>query len=162
MRSALVDFDYDSSRASPSTLRLTEIVAKDPELDFALLRLAEPSGRWPLRLESREPSEDQALLIIQHPAGEPKQVSVLDCRVSGAQITGLTTKLTDFGHLCDTLGGSSGSPVQDIKSGTVIGLHHLGFRSGHADPVNQAVKIGLIIQRLRDTNPRILVELGVQ
>jgi serine protease len=162
MRSALVDFDYDSSAASPTTLQLRELVAKDPELDFALLRLAESPGRQALSLDSTEPDQDQALLVIQHPAGLPKQVSILDCRVNGTQVNGLSSRATDFGHLCDTLGGSSGSPVQATASGKVIGLHHLGFRSGSDKLFNQAVKIGLIVQFLRDNNSALLGELGIR
>ena len=162
MRSALVDFDYDSSGAPPTTLQLRELVAKDRDLDFALLRLAESPSRQALSLDPTEPDQDQGLLVIQHPAGLPKQVSILDCRVNGTQVSGLSSRTTDFGHLCDTLGGSSGSPVQTTASGKVIGLHHLGFRSGSDKLFNQAVKIGLIVQFLRDNNPAVLGELGIR
>ena len=162
MTSALVDFDYDSSAASATTLRLRELVAKDPELDFALLRLAESSDRQVLRLDPTEPGPDQALLIIQHPGGSPKQVSILDCRVANQQVSGISSRLTDFGHLCDTLGGSSGSPVQVLTSGSVIGLHHLGFRSGSDKLFNQAVKVGHIIQFLKDNASSLLGELGIR
>ena len=162
MRSALVDFDYDSSGTALSGLRFKELIEKDSDLDFALLRLVEATDRQALRLNSASPNESQALLIIQHPAGEPKQVSILDCRVQNAQVNGLTSALTDFGHLCDTLGGSSGSPVQDIASGNVIGLHHLGFRTGSDQLFNQAVRIGLIIEFLRARRPDVLTEMGIQ
>jgi len=160
MASALVDFDYDSSAAAPITLRLRDLVTKDQELDFALLRLSEPSGRPPLRLESAEPGQ-QGLVIIQHPGGSPKQVSILDCRPANQEVSGISSRLTDFGHLCDTLGGSSGSPVQVLTSGNVIGLHHLGFRPGSDKLFNQAVKIGQIIQFLRDNASSLLGEIGI-
>lgn len=161
MRSALVDFDYDASAAQPFNGRFKELVEKDAELDFALLRLAQRSDRQALRLEISDPAENQALIVIQHPAGEPKQVSLLDCRVRNALISGTTPRQTDFGHLCDTLGGSSGSPVQDIGSGGAIGLHHLGFRPGSDRPVNQAVRLRLIVDFLRTKRPAVLTEMGI-
>lgn len=162
MRSALVDFDYDATGTPPTVLHFSELVEKDAELDFALLRLAEATDRQALQLDVTAPSENQNLLIIQHPKGEPKQISLLDCRVQGVQTNGVGSQATDFGHLCDTLGGSSGSPVQDLHSGKVIGLHHLGFRSDSGNLFNQAVRIGLIIDLLRTRRPGILTEMGLQ
>ena len=60
-----------------------------------------------------------------------------DCKLSGVNRIGAKTgDASDFGHLCDTLGGSSGSPVMDWQSGFVV-LHHFGFVSASSDPVNQ-------------------------
>jgi V8-like Glu-specific endopeptidase len=163
-KSTLVEFDYDSSNAALTTLRLKETILANAELDFALYRLSDrPANRQPLRLTEITVAENQALLIIQHPAGEPKQVSIIDCRASGAQLDGITTRLTDFGHLCDTLGGSSGSGVLDINSGQVIGLHHLGFNSSSRQLVNRAVHIRLIADYIRGKNkPEILAEMGLR
>ena len=92
------------------------------------------------------------MVMIQHPAGRPKQVSIVNCKVMGARVAGVTSALTDFGHGCDTLNGSSGSPAIDIQTGRVLGLHHLGYLPTD-EPVNRAVQIQQILDFLR-TNLR--------
>jgi V8-like Glu-specific endopeptidase len=69
---------------------------------------------------------------------------------------------TDFGHLCDTLGGSSGSPVLDRQSGRLVGLHHLGIPPGAADPVNQAVHIGQVLEDVKTRIPALHAEITGQ
>ena len=67
-------------------------------------------------------------------------MSIADCHLAGLDRVGVKAgDRTDFGHFCDTLGGSSGSPILDWSSGLVVGLHHFGFLAGAADPVNQGV-----------------------
>ena len=156
--SAQVDFDYDRAGAHPVSVNVKELVFADADLDFAVHRLKKGANRTPLKLADGSIQEDQTLLIIQHPAGEPKQVSQKDCKVSGASIRGVSKALTDFGHLCDTLGGSSGSPVIDLKLKVVVGLHHLGFLPTSEKLVNQAVKMGPILKLIRERHPEILAE----
>jgi V8-like Glu-specific endopeptidase len=165
MRSTLVEFGYDSDVAIRRTLQCKEIVLSDFTLDYTILRLATSPGAVPLKLADSPPSENQALLIIEHPGGEPKQVSITDCKVHvvdkfGQTPDGEAPKMTDFGHLCDTLSGSSGSPVMDINTGNVIGLHHLGFTSDSDLLVNQAVKMGLILKQIQQKRPAIFGELA--
>jgi hypothetical protein len=105
-------------------------------------------------------AEGQALVIIEHPAGEHKQASIDDCKVRTASRPGVTARLTDFGHLCDTLGGSSGSPVLDRQTGRVVGLHHLGFLSNDPNPVNQAVHMGLVLEDLQRKAPGARSEIA--
>jgi trypsin-like peptidase len=160
-RSSLVDFDYDLPSAKPTTLRFAQQVAVNRNLDVAIYRLASKlTDRRPLKLSAEAPIEDAALLIIEHPGGEPKQVSITDCRVQGADLEGVSTSKTDFGHLCDTLGGSSGAGVMDLRSKQVVGLHHLGFIETRDQPVNRAVKMGLILNWLAERNPSLISELG--
>lgn len=146
MSSGLAEFDYDRPDATPVTLRFKKIVMTNQALDFTLLRLATPSDRPPFTFDTSV-TENRPMVIIQHPAGRPKQVSIENCKVFGAQIPGVTPTLTDFGHGCDTLGGSSGSPVIDIQSGRVLGLHHLGFIPPN-QPINRAVRIQQILDFL--------------
>lgn len=165
MRSALADFDFRRDGVPPKTVRFRELLVTNGALDYTLLRLHTPfavSEREPLPWDITSPaSESRALLIIQHPAGEIQQLSILDCRVRGAQVNGVTPTLTDFGHLCDTLGGSSGSPVQDITSKKVIGLHHLGFLPNAPRLINQAVHIKLVFEHIRLARPDLVTELPV-
>ncbi len=143
--SALVDFDFDSATSRRTTMRLKEFLATDIPLDFSIVRLTRPVDRTPLPLSTTRPQDGGALLIIQHPAGEPKQVSIADCNVAGAVVPGRDGSPVDFGHGCDTKGGSSGSPVFDFDGIKVIGLHHLGFPEGMTGLVNQATHMDRIL-----------------
>jgi V8-like Glu-specific endopeptidase len=161
MRSALVDFNYDSDTASVNTITCTEIVAVDEDLDYSLLRLASSPSATPMKLTSEYVSDTQSLLIIQHPGGDPKQVSIVECKVLKASVPGVSGQTTDFGHYCDTLGGSSGSPVQNIATGMVVGLHHLGIPENSTTLTNQAIKMALILKSLTQKSPAVLGEIGM-
>jgi hypothetical protein len=147
MSSGLAQFDYDRANATPVTLRFKQILETNVDLDFTLLRLSTTLDRTPFTFDTTV-NEPRDMVIIQHPAGRPKQVSVANCKVMGAQVAGVSTKLTDFGHGCDTMGGSSGSPVLDYRTGQVLGLHHLGFNVTQK-PVNRAVRIQEILDFLQ-------------
>lgn len=147
-RSTLVDFDFDFDSAIPKTLRLKNLVIGDRRMDFAIYRLSVVmADRSPLKLDAGNVEDGQALIVIQHPAGQPKQVSILDCRVSDPDAA--TSVSTDFGHLCDTLGGSSGAPVLDEQTGLMIGLHHLGFNEKSRRPVNAAILLKHIVRYVK-------------
>jgi len=146
--SALVDFDFDTDNSMPATFRLRELLQTDVALDYALVRLEKPISRPPLRLDSSLPPDGEQLLIIQHPGGEPKQVSIRDCKVDGTSVQGRVGLGTDFGHQCDTKGGSSGSPVFRFDTKTVVGLHHLGFDAASQRLINRAVHITRVIADL--------------
>jgi hypothetical protein len=155
--SALVDFHFDSRESRLTELRVTSVVSTSPELDYALLRLAaDPpanTGRLyfaPVSWTWSTNPHGHPLFIVQHPNGRPKMVSMADCRLDGALRAGVQPgDLSDFGHQCDTLGGSSGSPVMDFGSGLVVGLHHFGFLPGAKSPVNQAVIHTRILEDVR-------------
>ena len=126
----------------------TKFIDADHELDVAMIQLAgKPGEAWGnLQLTARSIVKDEQAYMIQHPAGEPKQISRKDCSVVTLEADGNGSK-TDFGHKCDTLGGSSGSPMLGADF-AVIGLHHFGF-STQGDTwrdQNRAVRMGRIIE----------------
>ena len=153
--SALVDFFYDADDSVATGQRVAAIVASDRGLDYTLLQLTgdPPAGAGRLffaPLSWAWPADAHPLVIVQHPSGLPKRASIADCSTAGdARVGVLPGEPTDFGHRCDTLGGSSGSPVLDWSSGVVVGLHHFGFVSGSPDPVNQAVSHARILRDIR-------------
>jgi V8-like Glu-specific endopeptidase len=147
-RSGLVEFDFDKTGATIVTLTFKEMLETNADLDFTLLRLNATPGRQPLVFDTSAPGT-RPLLVIQHAAGKPKQVSIENCKVLAAQVAGVTAQLTDFGHGCDSLNGSSGSPVMDLSSGKVFGLHHLGFLPNE-EPRNRAVSIQQILEFLKN------------
>jgi hypothetical protein len=171
-RSALIDFDYDAAGVIPKVTTLKQFVMSSEPLDMAIFRLSwTPPGRTPLQLDGTVPKDKDELLLIEHPAGEPKQVSRIDCVTSGIQLGGVTASATDFGHRCDTLGGSSGSGLMNPITNKVIGLHHLGFLptdpciNNNTTPdkclVNRAVLMKLIIAFIKINRPDLSDELGL-
>jgi hypothetical protein len=130
--SAVAQFGY---RKTPSgaiefgeQVRCTDVVAVDPgELDVALLRVSPaPGDKWAItQLLGDEPAENVALFVIQHPGGEPKKISAVECHLQATAAT--SDSSPSFAHTCDTKRGSSGSPVFDT-TGTVVGQH----RAGHS------------------------------
>jgi hypothetical protein len=165
MSSAVVQFDYDKDGMKPVTLRFKELLMTSPDLDFSLLRLTTNSNRQVLNFDTSI-NENRPLVVIQHPAGRPKEFSIPNCQVLGMQVAGVTSALTDFGHGCDTEGGSSGSPALDLSSGRVVGLHHLGFLPNNSKPVNRAVRSqqlwDFLTTNLRDSAARQAIGLPAQ
>lgn len=158
---AFVEFDYDDEEhAQTEMYRLRvenegEELPRDSDLDFALYRLNRPPPRREhLRLKDgdRDLSEQMPVVIIQHPSGHPKRVASYMCQLPKPAPPELQPP-TDFGHECDTEGGSSGSPVLDL-SGAVIGIHHYGFKPSDTLRLNQAVKMGEILNFIKKTDDK--------
>ncbi len=111
----------------------TTVLKTDRLLDYALLRLSSPLGErygW-LALETEEAALRRTtdVKIIQHPAGRPKEIVTED-----TQLTDLRELVMHY--LADTEGGSSGSPVFDLRGERVIGLHHAGAANNYNEGLN--------------------------
>jgi Trypsin-like peptidase domain len=87
--------------------------------DWAVIDLAEPRHNCPIARLSENPvrAEDR-VAIIQHPNGMAKQVAMHNNLVTFANEARVQ-------YLTDTLPGSSGAPVFDVKW-RVVALHHAG------------------------------------
>jgi hypothetical protein len=163
--SAVADFNYDVDGGQPIRVRVEKIVANSATLDYTLIQLVgdPPAGAGRLFFASAVPAPPDLLpvFIIQHPSGLPKHVSIADCHIAGLDKVGVAQNVkSDFGHFCDTLGGSSGSPVLDWKTGLIVGLHHYGFLAGMIDPVNQAVYQSRILADIQTQAPAAYVEVS--
>ncbi len=106
-------------------------------LDYAILQIEPALGLtygW-LEVETDPAAIDavEAVKIIQHPAGRPKEIVTEDTRVVARNALALH-------YLADTEGGSSGSPVFPLGGETIIALHHRGAVNSH----NEGVKMSLI------------------
>ena len=124
-----------------------------PALDYAILKLAEPSPRTPLTLSPKSLGGFQDAVapvnIIQHPNGNPKAIGVRN---------NLTSELNDheLRYFTDTMRGSSGSPVCNDRW-QVIALHRAEYRlttptnfQGKSSAwVNRGVRIDRIIDHVR-------------
>ena len=128
--------------------------------DFALVQLDGAPGdvtRWGhLTLQERSFSPNHPLVIVQYPdLVSLKQVARDGCFTKTAWATSVDPQVqSDFGHVCDTKGGSSGSPVLDTD-GVVVGLHHWGFDT--LDPrwiaENRAIHVSKIAGILGSMGP---------
>lgn len=161
-RSTIAEFKYENPNPRPGQYRVQKIEAVDVGLDYALVRMAGlPGGKFKQVSIIREPTlaDHAELFVIQHPEGKPKMVAIDNCQVEGIARTGVGGDVTDFGHICDTMGGSSGSPVFFKQSKAVAGLHHLGFREGVDKPINQAVYFTKIFSDLKLRNSAVYDEI---
>jgi V8-like Glu-specific endopeptidase len=157
----VVEFDYDEDFAQTKKYKLVwedvpnKRLPRNADLDFALYRLDKAaSGRGFLRLKDDDGNlrDMRPLVIIQHPGGRPKRLASYQCYVKTQ--TPPVAPSTDFGHLCDTEGGSSGAPVQNTE-GFVIGLHHFGYGKTATTQINQAVKAGRILKFIEEANGEV-------
>jgi endonuclease G len=141
----------------------------DPALpDLAFLELEEsPNLPPPIPLFSEEITDrDHYIAAIGYPARDFRNPASALEQVFGDIFDvkrlspGTVTQMTDasglpdfvFLHTCSTLGGSSGSPLVDINTGAVVGLH-FGGQFGIA---NFAVKAGKVLEFLERSTGRPL------
>lgn len=153
---AEVWFNYQKTTCGGTTMApVTKVNAvtmlkTDATLDYTLFTISDlPAiasfGNY--GLDVRTPIKDEQIFIPQHGAGNPKELAVTSdqnnggvCRIDVAVQNGNSTN-TDTGYKCDTIGGSSGSPVLATSSKKVIALHHLG---GCPSTTNSGALISLI------------------
>lgn len=154
----VVEFDYEEPSCDSDAVRppvrvpVERVVASHAWEDFALLALDQDvvdSGVLDtfgyLGLDTRISVVGDPVYVVGHPWAGPKRISRLHddgnpCWVTEVQNNGLT----DFAkYNCDTESGSSGSPVIDAGTNTVIALN-FGFSSGH----NAGVQVSSIWPRI--------------
>jgi V8-like Glu-specific endopeptidase len=120
-------FDYIDVMKPFATYCVTKLESLSQPLDYALLRVSEapmidahpPLSSWGfLRLapEKEDWRQGMPLNIIQHPAGDVKQIAIRRNDFIGL------AEGDEFYYLTDTLPGSSGSPVFN-DDWHVVGLH---------------------------------------
>jgi len=125
-----------------------KVVKADYDHDYSVLELRDsPGDEWgSLEFTTSPVANMQDIYIIQHADGKPKQISKTNCRVLDIKVAGRAAD-TDFTHECDTLGGSSGSPVMTMDH-KVTGLHHFGINQATYWDRNRAVRAQLILDHL--------------
>lgn len=123
---------------TPLKVSGAKVLATDFTLDFTLFTVAEPDriAHLPaLPLSAKPVRRYERIFIPEHPGGLPLRIA----SESTSEPGGLTSRClvgderrhgrcprTDFAYMCDTEGGSSGSPVISRRSGRVVGIHHFG------------------------------------
>ena len=127
--SAKIEMDYLDSKntAMVRTYRVdNKPVETSEKLDYSIVRVfGNPSKIYgTVRMARGKPRVQDSVFIIHHPEGAPKTLSRKDCYVG--MLTGV-----NFVHSCDTLGGSSGSPVFSDETFEMVGLHFAGSSDGN-------------------------------
>lgn len=146
-------FNYQHTTCNGSTFAGTvkvtgaTMLKTNYNLDYTLFTVndfASISNFGNFGLDVRTPVQGELIYIPQHGAGNPKEMSIESdqnsnglCQIDVAIENGRATD-TDTGYMCDTIGGSSGSPVLADNSDKVIALHHFGGCT------NQGVRMDLI------------------
>jgi endonuclease G len=137
-----VDFKEEFVQTTPFEAEVTEVLfiseESDSEPDLAFIRLRASGDRPlppPIPLFDGQLSARQRIAVIGYPAEDPRNgaadqarifTNIFDVkRLAPGEIleAGSSFFLT---HDCSTLGGNSGSPVIDIETGAVVGLHFGG------------------------------------
>jgi hypothetical protein len=139
-----VDFLKELGRGAALEFEITEAIGIHEDHDLALLAVRDVSldGRSlpdPLGVAAREPADllDRDVYVVGYPAldtrrNEPAPIrrifaDVFDVkRLQPGKAVGYSTEYSAIQHDCSTLGGNSGSPVVDLESHQVIGLHFGG------------------------------------
>ena len=162
--STRIDFVRERGRADALQFEITAAIAMHERHDLALLRVEGTSsdGRElpePLSLAATEPEDlcDRDVYVVGYPAldsrrNEPAPIrrifaDIYDVkRLQPGKAVGYSTQYTAIEHDCSTLGGNSGSPVVDLESNQVIGLHFGGRYAvgNYAVPLWQVVDDPLI------------------
>lgn len=102
--------------------------------DVAFLRIKGTCNRKPLTLAISDATKDQKIGVIGYPTvphDTPQTMTLVFDNIFGVKrmSPGLVLQnVADniFFHDASTLRGSSGSPVLDLKTGHVVGLHYFG------------------------------------
>lgn len=86
----------------------------------------------------------QKLLVAGHPSARQKEMDRSDECVLRTIAIQIEEERETITHLCDTEGGSSGSPVMDRETGRIVGLHW-----GGNGEYNFAIPIAKVISDLK-------------
>ncbi len=157
---ATTQFSLGTELGKPVDEKVTylckELVHKAEEFDYALYRVERAPNQAPIEypimtLSAGPVYLDQSVFVSGHPSGRLKEIDISDeCIISD-----IVPELTDSGrttikHMCDTEGGSSGSPLIDRNTGYAVALHW----GGKANNYNMAIPMTLIIKNLKAEIPR--------
>jgi V8-like Glu-specific endopeptidase len=120
------------------------------QLDYALLRLAEPAGKqqvdgaergWvALPEQTPELKPGAPILIVQHPDGAPMKLALDTDAV-------IAVNETRIRYATNTAPGSSGSPCFTMDWDLAV-LHNYGDPAWKAPKFNQGVPIGMVRKRI--------------
>jgi S1-C subfamily serine protease len=142
----------------PPAVAITAVLAVHPSLDMCLLEI-EDSSRQAWEIEAKFQSKGSRIAAIGYPQDDPRSPVFRDVifqnrygvkRGAPGEVRGLG--MNAVYHDCSTLGGNSGSPLVDLETGKVVGIHRDGplflFRNEAVDgPSLSSFVAGVVGQR---------------
>jgi V8-like Glu-specific endopeptidase len=151
---ARIDFREELGGEDPMEFKVIEIVGIHEDHDMAILRVEPTAGTTslpdPLPVSKAAPSSlgGHQVYVIGYPAwdgrrNDPEPMlrifsNIFNVkRLQPGEISGEAVASFEFFHDCSTLGGNSGSPVLDLETHKVVGLHFGGkyLEKNHAVPL---------------------------
>lgn len=139
-----VDFTEELDGAEPREHRVSGLVRVDENRRLALLRVEAGGGTLPapLRLCATGPAEPEGrpVYVVGYPAQDLRVPAEAAREVFGEASAvkrlqpGYLMAVREGGtivHDCFTVGGNAGSPLVDLETGSVLGLHHSGRWERH-------------------------------
>ncbi len=155
--SADIDFLEEENRLDSAEHPITSILwmASPDQADVAFLQVSKASGLTlpqPIELDD-EIEEGQTIAAIGYPARDPTirdqklVISIFGAdvyekkRLSPGKIKSVDGNRIK--HDCSTLGGNSGGPLIDLKTGRAVGLHRGGL-------VDDSANLGVTASHLRE------------
>lgn len=153
-----VDFAREHQRDTAAEFRVRKVLYVDRgPIDLAFLQV-EWAGHGGMPLPEpidlgEAPESGQAIGCVGYPSwdgrrNDPEWIREIFGDVFGVKRVhpGFVTRTrpATFEHDCSTLGGNSGSPVLDLKTGRAVGLHF----SGRFGLRNLAIDVGAVRERL--------------
>ncbi|MGK7929647.1 MAG: penicillin-insensitive murein endopeptidase [Spirulina sp.] len=154
-----IDFVEEYRDPDEAEINIDDILYIDSDLDIAFLKLkgGNAAVRPIIPLASTPPDSGCEVAVIGYPAAdshrnplEPAKMrkifaDIYDVkRLQPGTITAVIDGQPIFHHDCSTLGGNSGSPVLNIKTGEAVGLHF----AGDFKKQNYAISASIVKQKL--------------
>lgn len=148
------------SKSSHTKYDCSTFIGNNSKLDYALLKCKGFPGRTYgfVELDDTQMTRGDEIYIVQQNCD---YYSDRDCDYTKKYSLGSISQVADeYTHNADTLGGSSGSPVFDKETNSVIAIHHAGLgNNGMGRGVeNYAVPMSKIVPHILTNFPS--VDLG--
>jgi len=159
LKTSFVIIGHETGTPVEQRARVICLVATSETLDYSIVKIdRELTDVAKISVDNAK--KGARLILIQHPEARPKLIAVVSKTKCFIQQAPAKDRPTDFYHLCDSSGGSSGSPVMDEASGVVYGLHHLGATDlKRHDYHNLAVSFRQITTDLQKRYPPIYQQI---
>ncbi|MCE7796379.1 DNA/RNA non-specific endonuclease [Sphingobium sufflavum] len=171
---AEVDFREEADsragdRSRTATVTAIDYLADDLAADIALLRIAPGAYAPPavFNMAAKDAGFNDLVALVGYPAFDPRNNAGAQAkyfhdiynvkRFAPGFVTQVTSGASYLSHDCTSLGGNSGSPLINLDTGQLIGLHY----AGEYLKANSAVSITTIKKVLSGAFTTVQVPGGV-